>query len=251
MSCRFLVLLPLLLAAAPVAAQNYDSRDEARYRNCLTQTRLKPADAFESALAWRDAGGGAPALHCAAMALIELKQFRQAAERLEKLADLMEREGSPLTPDMLGQAGNAWLLANAPDRAYQVFSAGLALVPDHVELLIDRGRSLGMQGDWAGAKKDLDHALQLAPDREDAYAFRASARRQAGDKEGALEDVETALAIRDDDVDALLERGILRLAKGDKAGARADWLKVRLLAPNTPAADAAGKELELLDVKVP
>ena len=122
MRCRFLAVLPFLLAALPVVAQTYDSRDEARYRNCLTQTRLKPADAFESALAWRDAGGGHPALHCAAMALIELKQYKQAGERLEKIAEAMQREGSALAPDMLGQAGNAWLLANAPDRAYQVFS---------------------------------------------------------------------------------------------------------------------------------
>jgi hypothetical protein len=47
----------------------------------------------------------------------------------------------------------------------------------------------------------------------------------------------------------LLERGILRRLKGDDKGARADWLKILATAPSGAAADAARKNLELMDVK--
>jgi len=235
--------------AAPSLAVEFASRDDAQYQACVALTQKAPEDALESALAWRDLGGGAPAKHCVALALVAMRQYPDAADRLEQLAAEMKTASPGLRAQVLDQAGNAWLLANQPDMAKRAFSAGLDLRPEDIDLLIDRARASAGGKDFAAAVKDLDLALSLDPTRADALAFRGSARRQLGNSAGALEDVETALAIDGNQVDALLERGLLRRAAGDKKGARQDWLKVALLAPGTPAADAAQADLEAMDLK--
>ena len=54
-----------------------------------------------------------------------------------------------------------------------------------------------------------------------------------------------------DNAEALLERGILRRLRGDKEGARADWERVRALAPDSPEAETAAANLKLLDQPAP
>ena len=46
---------------------------------------------------------------------------------LEQLAQDMQRVKHPLTVDVLGQAGNAWLLAGLPERANAVLASALAM----------------------------------------------------------------------------------------------------------------------------
>ena len=58
-----------LTAVAPAFGQ---SADESEYAACLKLLDHDAEAAFESALAWQDAGGGAPARHCAALALVRL-----------------------------------------------------------------------------------------------------------------------------------------------------------------------------------
>lgn len=224
--------------------------DEQQYKACLQLIGRNPEDAFEAALIWRDRGGGFPARHCAALALVELKQYPEAADRLEKIAEDMAPRKHRLMSEVLAQAGNAWLLAGLPERAYGVFTSALKVDPENVDLLVDRSRASALVDRWSDARRDLDDALRLDPAREDAYAYRASARRRLNDKSGALEDAETAIAINPKSTDALIERGLLRRDAGDTKGAREDWIKVRLLAPNTPAADVAGFELEKLELKL-
>lgn len=181
--------------------------------------------------------------------MIELRQYADAGQALEELA-----ASSGLNPTLLpavwGQAGNAWLLDGRAERAVAAFTAGLQRAPDSADLLIDRGRALAAIEKWPEAIADLDRALSVEPDRLEAYTYRASARRQSGDLPGAGEDVELALALQPDYVVALLERGYLRAVLKDAKGARADFLRVRLLEANTPVADAAGRALEELDVRV-
>ena len=232
-----------------VAAGSAAAQDAARYQNCLGIARSKPDQALESARAWRAQGGGAPADHCAAMAMIELRQYADAGQTLEELAAASQLSPA-LLPAVWGQAGNAWLLDGRAERAIAAFTAGLQRAPDSADLLIDRGRALAAIEKWPEAIADLDRALSVEPDRLEAYTYRASARRQSGDLPGAGEDVELALALQPDYVVALLERGYLRAALKDAKGARADFLRVRLLEANTPVADAAGRALEELDVRV-
>lgn len=243
---------PAAPAASPARpAGQADSRalDELAYQDCLAAVRKNPEDGFATATTWQANGGGLAAGHCAALALVELKHYADAADRMEKLLPLAEKQAPQMTVAILDQAANAWLLAELPQRARQLMDIAVKAQPNQIELRIDRAMALAALDDYNGARQDLDVALSLDPTRDDAYALRAAARRHLKDNKGAMEDVETALAIDARSPEALLERGILRFEKGDLAGAHKDFIQVRLLAPDTAAAVSAGKYIEQMDVK--
>jgi len=239
-----------MAAASPLGAEaTWDAADAKRYYACLAIVAETPDDAVESAMAWRDHGGGFPARHCLALALVELGNYEQAALRLQQLAQDMQQQRPVLQAQILGQAGNAWLLAARPAEARTALSAALTRAPQTIDLLIDRARAHAALGAYQDAFTDLDLAVALNPERVDAMVFRAAARRHLGDRQRALEDVELALALLPNMTEALIERGILRQLAGDRGGARADWLKVLETAGRTDAADVARRHLEALDVK--
>ncbi len=233
------------LAAPP--RSDRPAPDDQQYQNCLTLAARRPEEAFDSALAWRDRGGGAPARHCIAMALVQLRQYADAADRLEKLAQELRHSAGQLVPEVLSQAGNAWLLAGFPDRADAALTSALALQPGDADLLIDRARARAAREAFREALADLDAAVRIDSERADALAFRAAAKRALGDMGGAMEDADRALFLDREQVEALLERGHLKKARGDVRGARADWLKVIEIASGTPAGDAAQNNLQLMD----
>jgi len=219
------------------------------YARCLEAAETAPEEAFERALQWQSRGGGIEARHCAAVALVTLGQFTEAADRLERLAEDISRTGNPASLAVLGQAGNAWMLAGMLERAKFVFDAALKIDPDDVDLLVDRARARGENGEFELAIVDLDRVLTRSPGREDALVFRAAARRKLNQPERAERDLATVLTRQPNNVEALLERGAVRRALADVAGARADWSRVLALAPETPAAQAAQSFIEELEVK--
>ena len=235
-----LLAAPLLIAAAaPKSPVIEIGPPSSQYDSCLTQARRDPAAALNTAQTWRDAGGGFPAEHCAAIALIGLKRYSAAAQRLEALAGAMMTEPPALRGGALDQAGQAWLLADQPDRAKAAFDAALSFDPHNAEFLIDRSEALADAGHYWEAIDDLNHALMLAPDNVDALIFRASAYRHVGGTDAlvlALADADRALTLAPDSVSGRLERGNIRRLKGDTAGAAADWQRVIALAPQSEAA---------------
>ena len=245
----YICLLAILLASSHVTPGTAQDRDEqAEYKSCLTLTEREPEMAFESALAWRDKGGGFPARHCAALALMEMKKYHIAAPRLEELAEDMQESGSPLMVAVLGQAANAWLLAENYQRALAVASAALEFEPDNIDLRVDRARIFAQTNNFNAAFDDLDYALKLDPTRSDALVFRGAAWRQLGNNNRAMEDIELALSLTPDLLAGLVERGILLRLSGQDNLARADWLKVLNLSPYSAAAETARINLEKLDV---
>jgi tetratricopeptide (TPR) repeat protein len=234
-------------SAAPPAQQRPSAINPAsEYGQCLALARKKPAEALKRATAWRNGGGGFPADHCAAVALIGLKRYAEAAERLEALAGAMMGEPAGLRAAALDQAGQAWLLAGEAEKAKTAFDGALAFLPKDPDLLIDRAEAYAEGGRYWDAIDDLNDALAIAPKRADALIYRASAYRRVGGLDLALQDVQQALLLQPDSVPGLLERGNIRRLKGDLAGAKADWLKVEKLAPGSAAASDAKKNLAYL-----
>ena len=176
--------------------------------------------------------------------------YDQAAMRLEQLATDMARGEGNLSAEALAQAGQAWLLARKPDRAYAAQTAALRLRPRDVDLLIDRAVTLAEAKNYWEAIDDLNHALEIDPRRADAHVLRASAYRYVDSLEMAGEDLTAALALEPRNLDALAERGIVRRLTNDPAGARQDWLIVLRTAPDSPAADIARDNLAKLDVRI-
>lgn len=241
-------LLLLLLLGSPAGAEMIDDKQE--YRNCLAMARLEPKTAFDHAVGWEGLGGGAPAKHCQALALISMGKVEEGAARLETLAS-ESRVSAELKAEMLAQAGQGWMTAGQLERALAVQNAAMKLTPSSPDLLIDRAVTFFGAGDLPSALKDLDQAILLVPGRAEAYAFRSAVHRFLDRNELAWLDAEKALSLtKGRHPEALLERGILKRLKGDDAGARRDWLAILHDNPDGQTADAARRNIELLDVKV-
>ncbi|CAA7616215.1 FOG: TPR repeat [Candidatus Terasakiella magnetica] len=242
-----ILLVPILLAAVPVGAEVIEPKSE--YRACLALARQKPDDGWEEAIAWQSLGGGEPARHCAAVALIGLGKYAEAAKRLEALASQSHSSGG-LRAEMLAQAGQAWLLAGDAVKALAAQDTGLKLVPGSPDLLLDKAVTLAGVGHYQEVVEVLTSLLKSQPNRIEAMTLRASAYRYLDKLDLAKDDIARALVLDPSFGDALLERGMLRRLEDNAAGAREDWMKTITLAPDSPAADTARRNLEILDVKV-
>jgi tetratricopeptide (TPR) repeat protein len=246
-----LALAAFAVGASDARADQFDIAREQKYQDCMAQAQRVPDDGYEAALAWEGQGGGDPARHCAAVALIGLGKYREAAAQLESLGAALAEQQPQLAAQAFAQAGQAWSMAGDTKRALDDAAAGLKLAPEDVDLLLDRAIAYATLGDFASAITDLDKAQTLAPTRADILVYRASARRLTNDLAKARTDADAALALDPKNAEALLERGNIRRLTDDPAGAREDWLQVVELAAGTPAGDAAKANLERLDVKGP
>jgi len=252
---RLLVIALLVsgsaMAQAPKPKQGTpapDTLDPAKtYALCLDTARLYPEQGVEFAGKWVGLSGGEPAKHCQAIAMLGMREYGEAATRLEELAQTSKR-GVEVRAGMLAQAAQAWLLMGDTQRAHAAQSAALKLKPGDVKLLLDRALTLAEAKNYWEAIDDLNAALALDPKNADAFAFRASAYRMVSADDLALEDAEHALQLDPGNLSALLERANLRRMKRDDAGARKDWMKILELAPESDTAKAARANIERLDV---
>src|SRR6201999_1942715 len=120
-----------------------------------------PTEALRTAVEWSKTKGGAPADHCLAMALTELKRYPEAAARLDALGRAPDMGN--LRASVFDQAGNAWMLAGDGAKATASFSAALALSAGDADLYADLARAQAMQKAWPEVESDLNAALALQP----------------------------------------------------------------------------------------
>jgi tetratricopeptide (TPR) repeat protein len=226
--------------------------ESANYDLCLTTARTYPEQGFELAGRWEGIGGGQAAQHCAAVALIGLHQYAEAATRLETLATSTKR-GDDVRAGLFAQAGQAWFLDDKNDRAFADQSTALKIAAPHsaqaAALFVDRAQTLADSGKYDDAVSDLTDALAIEPMNVDALTFRASAYRNLDKIDPALHDAEKAVALDPKNPDARLMRGNLYAAVNRPNDARQDWLVVLESAPDSDAATSARANLERMDVK--
>ncbi len=240
-------------------------KEEQRYRDCLARAADDPDHALDLAFRWSTDGGGLPAEHCIAVALITMGHPDVAAERFEDmLAKLRRGEGLPWDPlggpasiDALAaaiyaQLGNARLMADDPERAIDAFTRALSLLPAgwldlEQQLYIDRARAAGILGRFPDAITDLDRAEAIDPEVPEIYVLRASARRALGQFGKAEDDLARAAALRPEWPLLWLERANLKAMEGDAAAARALWVELAARWPDSPEAQAARRNLARLD----
>ena len=244
--CATLLTLPLIATAAEPPPHDVKA-EAATYERCVKLAKQDPAAAEKLAQSWHERGGAHPADHCAAIALIGLKQYKEAATRLEVLAQAMTTAPAGLRAEVLDQAGQAWDLAGDPARAYAAAGAAVALAPNNPELLIDRAEAAASIGYLDKAITDLNQVLKTNPDHVDALIYRASAYRALGRLDPARVDIERALARAPNSAPALLESGNIRRLQGDTDAARREWERVGQLAPGSQADMAARANIERLD----
>ncbi len=209
-----LLALVLLLSGSPFPAMSANnSPDEGlRYRTCLALAHSTPSKAYEDALIWQNEGGAAPARHCVAMALLGLRDYIHAAEKLEALAYAPDAGDDALRASALGQSGEAWLQANRPEEALRVLSRALDIEINNADFLTNRARALMALDQPVAAHADLDAAIKLHPDNALSLRLRAAVLLFENDLIRAQDDINAALAFEPANVDSLLVRGQIREA---------------------------------------
>src|ERR1700750_1666553 len=135
--------------------------DRAHYRRCLADSSANPTIALSDAEAWVKSGGGVPAEHCAALALVTLKRYAEAGARLDRIAGGRATLDAEFRIALYDQAGNAWLLAGDGAKAVQSLSGALTLSAGDADLFTDLARAQAMVRNWHEVVLDLNAALQL------------------------------------------------------------------------------------------
>jgi hypothetical protein len=244
---RLAAAFALLLAAAPAFAEDIVGRasDKLRYHDCLQQAGQNPSAAYAAAEKWLDEKGGSPAEHCAAVSLVGMKRYAEAAAKLDLLAKAPDVRA--LRADLFDQAGNAWLLAGKGREAIASFQAALTLRGNDPDLYADLARASALQKDWRTAEVDMNAALAIAPKRADLLVLRAGARHALGEIGLARADVDAALAAKPNDPGALVERGSIARENGDLLAARMDFQAALRNGAKDEVADAARRNLAALD----
>src|SRR6478735_36340 len=107
----------ILLSAPMALAASRSTPDSAHYRRCLADSSANPTIALADAEAWVKSGGGVPAEHCAALALVTLKRYAEAGARLDRIAGGRATLDAEFRIALYDQAGNAWLLAGEGAKA--------------------------------------------------------------------------------------------------------------------------------------
>ncbi|MFA7428840.1 MAG: hypothetical protein WCZ23_01655 [Rhodospirillaceae bacterium] len=243
-----LILCAAALMGSPALAA--DALDPAaEYAACMTLAAERPLDAFERAGHWQGLGGGVPAEHCRAAALLELGEAEAAATALEDLAQ-SSRTSAEIKVGLLRHAAEAWRRAAQEDRAFGVLEAALRIAPASADALEDRAvLHADAERPW-DAVDDLNAALDAEPGRLSALVLRAAAYRRLEAFDLAQADLDRALRVDPNAPEVLLERGALAQASGRSDAAREDWMRILRTAPDSPAAQVARGNLERLDVKV-
>ncbi|MBI3506175.1 MAG: hypothetical protein HY059_15160 [Proteobacteria bacterium] len=229
------------LEPSPSSANEYDT--------CMRRAEREPEQAYEDAMGWARARGGAePALHCAAVALFNQGAYRMAAEAFTDLANRFRDVRTLLRASLVSQAGRAWLAADEPARAIAAFSSAIEIAPETPVFWIDRAEAQAAREKYWEAIDDLNRAIDLDARRGDAFALRAAAYRQVDALDLAIEDADHAVTLAPKLPEAWLERGILKRLKGDKNAARRDWREVLLLEPDGQAAETARANIERMEL---
>jgi len=243
------ILAALALAPGPVAAQRKPGGpfDAEAYDRCMSLADAHPIEAQRLAMQARTNGGGYAAEHCEAAALLNLKQYDEAASRFHDVAQGTTAQDPSLRAEAYDQAAQAWLMAQKPQNARAELDAALKLMPRNVQFLIDRAQATGSAHDYWAAIDDLNAALDIDPKRADALVLRADAYGQVDAADLAMDDVARAISLDPQFPDAYLERGTLMAMKGEYESARGDWNRVKQLAPGSFVATLAQKKIAQLD----
>jgi len=245
-------------------AQAQENSGEDRYGRCMAMADRVPDKAINLALEWQANGGGVPARHCEAYALVHLGEPAEGAARMMQIAkdmrvgrDMPVRMGkrvvanAGLLADMYGQAANAWLLAGEIVRASDAVDLALSLAQrgsvQERELIVDRARIAAADKDYELALNDLEYVLKGDSGRKDILILLASAARGSGKYARAATVLAAYQRAFPDDPAAFLELGNLEHVQGNKAAARSAWLRVLQLEEAGMNAEAARTNLEKMD----
>jgi tetratricopeptide (TPR) repeat protein len=209
--------------------------------------KTDPARAEIEAQRWLQAGGGSPAQHCRALALLAQGAELSAAGLMVKIATEDRTLPDEVRSEMLLEAGEIYLGRHAVAEGKAAAEGALLLAQEPRPVLTLSARLKAEEEDWRGAARDLNVALARGEPDAELLVLRASARRQLGELPGAADDLRQAAKIAPDLPELWLERGALAADGGDRDAARADWLRAIELDREGAVGEAARLRIQLLE----
>jgi tetratricopeptide (TPR) repeat protein len=236
------IIPALILAgvlAGPAMAGPYD--------DCIVLIATDAARAEVEAQRWIQAGGGAEAQHCRALALLGQGAERRAAELMVRIATDERTLPDEVRSEMLIDAGEIYLGIGDIALGRSVASHALLLSREPRTALALSARLKAAQGDWRGAVDDLDGALARGEPDAGLLVLRASARLHLNQWVAARSDLLWATEIAPDMASVWLERGVMEAAGDNRDAARAAWLKAIDLDREGYVGEAARLKLQKMD----
>jgi tetratricopeptide (TPR) repeat protein len=218
-----------------------------QYESCLNLAKNNPQKGYDEALKWFSLDGHVASRHCMAVAMLSLGYIENSASLLEALEGDITQEQFHLRSQILGQAGQAWLLAGQLKQATLVLNKAIALYSSDPQLYLDRAVTRIERLQYSQALNDLNQAITLDLNFGDAYLYRASVKRYINDLYGALDDIDRVLKLIPMLPAAVLERGIIKNSIGDFVGGRRDLEQVINDVPVSNEADVARARLNKLN----
>lgn len=195
------------------------------YDDCVALAEQDPARAEVEAQRWVQDGGGSPARHCLALALVGQGARLSGAGLMVEIATEDRTLPDEVRAEMLIEAGEIYLGEGAVALGQTAAAHALRLAKDPRPALSLAARLKAEAGDWQGAANDLDAALARGTPDAGLLVLRASARRHLGARDAADADLQRAADIAPHLPDLWLERGVLAAERGDTDAARAAWLR--------------------------
>jgi tetratricopeptide (TPR) repeat protein len=205
-------VLALLTPEAPFLPAYLDSAvgASARHRECV---RLVVEDIDEGRIGaqrWVSEGGGAPALHCLAIADLAAGYPKLAAIRLLDLSERSDAGDETARARVLAESALAWLEAQEIKEAEAAIEAAKARAPALPELDFVAAKIYAADERWQAAADAVTAAEEKGLKSAESHLIRARALRALGRDEDAADEVVAALTLDPFNIDALTLRGELQ-----------------------------------------
>lgn len=233
------------LAVFDIASMLYDRRahDSAQIYASLTHM-LSPKMSYASlmlgdiaALAgqygaalerYAEIGAASPLYWLSRLRTAEVYEARGDLDRAAAVLSALAQEPRTRLPS-LAALGDIYRRQNELPKAYKAYDAAVAAAPDKAvvkgSLLFSRAMMLSRMGQWAGAEKDLQAALELQPDNPTLLNFIGYSWMERGKNvDMAFDYIRRALALKPDDGYILDSYGWALHRRGD-TGAAIGWLE--------------------------
>jgi tetratricopeptide (TPR) repeat protein len=212
---KTLIALAFLLTPEAPLMPAYLSRIDgttARHEECVKLIAEDIAIGRRAAEAWATEGGGAPALHCLAIADLAAGFPKLAAVRLTEIAERSDVGDKRARARLLAESALAWLDAGEHQRAENAVDEAKKIAPLLPELDFVAAKAFAEAQKWQAAADAVTAAEKAGVVSAEAFVIRARAHRALGRDQDAANDVVAALNLDPYDLDALVLRGELQQA---------------------------------------
>ncbi|GGD17771.1 tetratricopeptide repeat protein [Aquisalinus flavus] len=194
----------------PVVYDNFPGQGlDPRYGECVAALETDPEAGRAAALRWVTDGGGAPAVHCAALADLAMDLPRVGARRLYALAEDLRADDPGMAARLYAQSAQAWLAGDEPEKALIPLEKAYGIAPRSPELHLMAAPVYAGAERWGQTKRVLDLLESEHRLNANGYTLRAKAKQMLADYEGAAADIRIALNREPENIDALIIRGEL------------------------------------------